>query len=416
MADELIHHHEEEIPMTTPDADVDIAILGAGPIGVEAALYGLQQGRDLVLLERDVPGAHLERWAHVELFSPWEMNRSPWGARHLRETGYDLSPPDSHPTGKTFRRGYLLPLCDTSPVGEHLRTGCEVREVARQSSLKPEDIGSPERAAEPFVLRLRDDGDEEYLRANTVIDTTGAYETPNGLGPGGMRAIGEPDYADRIEYDIPDALGTERHTYSGRHTLVVGDGHSAVTTLRALHRLQQDAPDTEITWLRRPGGRPYEVRDDDPLPMRRKLAKFGNRFAKGNGEGIDALTGGITAIRAGDGTALDVELQRNGDRETRTFDRVVANVGHRPDLSIVRELQYHTCYATEGPIDLAASLLADSSADCLDQSTGGVDLLKTPEPNFFVLGSKSYGRNSQFLLQIGFEQIQQVFDEALDDV
>ncbi|MFB6372503.1 MAG: flavoprotein, partial [Bradymonadaceae bacterium] len=64
----------------------------------------------------------------------------------------------------------------------------------------------------------------------------------------------------------------------------------------------------------------------------------------------------------------------------------------------------------EGPIDLAASLLSsDAGADCLDQSSSGVEALEHPEPAFFVLGSKSYGRNSTFLLDIGFDQIAEVF-------
>jgi hypothetical protein len=35
--------------------------------------------------------------------------------------------------------------------------------------------------------------------------------------------------------------------------------------------------------------------------------------------------------------------------------------------------------------------------------------LQTPEPNFFILGAKSYGRNSNFLLRAGFEQVHEVF-------
>ena len=34
---------------------------------------------------------------------------------------------------------------------------------------------------------------------------------------------------------------------------------------------------------------------------------------------------------------------------------------------------------------------------------------KNPEPAFFILGAKSYGRNSAFLLQIGHAQIRSVF-------
>src|SRR5690606_7121573 len=85
-----------------------------------------------------------------------------------------------------------------------------------------------------------------------------------------------------------------------------------------------------------------------------------------------------------------------------TFDRVIANVGYRPDWTPQRELQLATCYATEGPLKLAAHLLGEQTADCLDVSAGEGDFLLNPEPNFYVLGTKSYGRNPNFLLQSGY--------------
>jgi hypothetical protein len=36
-------------------------------------------------------------------------------------------------------------------------------------------------------------------------------------------------------------------------------------------------------------------------------------------------------------------------------------------------------------------------------------MLHNPEPQLFILGSKSYGRDSRFLLKIGIEQIREVF-------
>ena len=58
---------------------------------------------------------------------------------------------------------------------------------------------------------------------------------------------------------------------------------------------------------------------------------------------------------------------------------------------------------------LAACVLADSTEDCLDQAAGAADTLCCPEPNFFILGAKSYGRNSNFLYSTGLKQIRQLF-------
>ena len=84
-------------------------------------------------------------------------------------------------------------------------------------------------------------------------------------------------------------------------------------------------------------------------------------------------------------------------------------MGFRPDHSLSRQLQVHECYATEGPIKLAATLLG-GSADCLDQLSQGIEILKNPEPNFFILGNKSYGTNTTFLLTHGIQQVNTVMN------
>lgn len=395
-----------------PTTDTDIAIVGAGPIGVEATLYALQQGHDVRLIERDQPGAHIEEWAHVEFFSPWKMNRSEWGTAHLRRKGIDPPPGDEYPTGREYLERYLHPLSCSSPVEESLETDSEVLEIARQGAFKSEHVGAPERADTPFVLRVDGADGQRFVRADAVLDTTGVYELPNGLGPGGTRAVGEREHADAIEYGIPDILGDDRNVYRDAHTLVVGDGYSAATTLRQLETLREEAPETEVTWLVRDDAPPYTVRDDDPLPARRRLGEFGNAVFAGDIDGIEPRIGTVERLDRGELGAFTVGFRHGRQLVEETCEQLVANVGYRPNLDMFRELQVHTCYATEGPMDLAASLMAEGGedVDCLDQSAGGRKLLEVPEPNFFILGSKSYGRNSNFLLRVGFEQIEQVFD------
>ena len=60
-------------------------------------------------------------------------------------------------------------------------------------------------------------------------------------------------------------------------------------------------------------------------------------------------------------------------------------------------------------MNLAAALLKHAGADCLHVPAQGAQTLRNPEPNFYILGAKSYGRNSQFLLRNGFEQVRDVF-------
>ena len=88
------------------------------------------------------------------------------------------------------------------------------------------------------------------------------------------------------------------------------------------------------------------------------------------------------------------------------------------DSNLVKTDQIHYCYASDGPMKLAASLLAagGGGGDCLQQKVShhipdklkcdtnchkasGDETLMSPEPNVFILGMKSYGRGSAFLLR-----------------
>ena len=37
--------------------------------------------------------------------------------------------------------------------------------------------------------------------------------------------------------------------------------------------------------------------------------------------------------------------------------------------------------------------------------------MRNPEPRFYIVGMKSYGRNSSFLMRVGYEQVGLLVDE-----
>jgi hypothetical protein len=58
-------------------------------------------------------------------------------------------------------------------------------------------------------------------------------------------------------------------------------------------------------------------------------------------------------------------------------------------------------------------LLGAGAGDCLGQQSHGAEVLKNPEPNFYILGIKSYGRNNTFLMRVGWQQVDEVFGAGL---
>ncbi|MCH8333755.1 hypothetical protein IIC65_07465 [Candidatus Sumerlaeota bacterium] len=179
----------------------------------------------------------------------------------------------------------------------------------------------------------------------------------------------------------------------------------------ALEALRIEAPGTRAIWVCRADAEdPIATLENDKLPQRRELAVRANAIARRSSNGFTYLPGRhVQAVRKnGKGFQLSVRSRRGGVEEIEC-GAIIANVGYHPDERIYRQLQVHECYATLGPIDLAASLLGQETADCLAIQTAGAEVLKTPEPNFFILGAKSFGTNSAFLMRLGHEQIVQLF-------
>ena len=98
-----------------------VVILGAGPIGLEAAARALEDGHEVTVVERGQPGAHLDAWGHVHLFTPFGMNAGEAGLRALAASMPELvlPKPEAMLSGREFREVYLLPLA--ASVGPRCR-------------------------------------------------------------------------------------------------------------------------------------------------------------------------------------------------------------------------------------------------------------------------------------------------------
>lgn len=393
-----------------------VAVLGGGPVGLEAAAALLAAGHRVRVLEAGEPAEHVRAWGHVRLFTPFGMSAGEAG-RRLLGGGPGLPDAEARLTGRQLRRAYLLPLSEAVARDAELRTGTRVVAVGRAGLLKNEAVGDADaRSTVPFRLLLEAEGREEEIEADVVLDCTGAWSRPNWLGPGGTPARGERRLRERIEHGIPDPSGRDRETYAGRRTLLVGGGHSAATTALALAGLAREVPGTSFLWLTR-GAAPDPVPriPDDPLPARARLADRAAALAAEPPRGSRRVGGaGVAALSPGKDGGFRVswrERAPGSELREEPFDAVVANVGHEPDDSLYRQLQIHECWATRGPMRLAASLLGaagNGAADCLELGGFGPETLRNPEPGFFILGRKSFGRNAAFLLRTGYEQVRDV--------
>jgi hypothetical protein len=386
-------------------AEPRIAILGAGPIGLEAALAAHECGYDFTVYEAGQgPGANVRDWGHVRLFTPWDMNVS----ERMRRVLPDAPTGSALPTGTELAEQLIEPLAALPAIAPRIRVGARVDAVAREGLLKHEEIASPERGARRFRLLVSDAaGHETVEHADAVIDCTGTYGNPNSLGDGGIPAPGERALGDRIERRLP-RFDSEPRAWAAGTTLLTGAGHSAQTAARALAELAREAPEMRVIWAIRSNDPTWGAVEGDPLPERARLTATASELARGASGAIEPRLGCVTEALAPRDGRIAVTL-RNGSAEEATVDRVLALNGGVGDYSIYRQLQVHECYATSAPMKLSAALLGAAAGDCLEQQSHGPETLTNPEPGFFILGAKSYGRNSQFLMRIGWEQVSDVF-------
>lgn len=149
--------------------------------------------------------------------------------------------------------------------------------------------------------------------------------------------------------------------------------------------------------------------DGDPLAERARVTGRANAIAAASAPWLERVPDARVRALAPDGAGVRVEVE-NGGSPALEADLVLALVGYRPDPGLVRELQVQTCWATEGTYPLAAALLArGGGGDCLAAGGLGPDTLRHPEPGYFAIGAKSWGRNPDFLIRAGLEQVDQLF-------
>ncbi|MGE3966064.1 MAG: NAD(P)-binding domain-containing protein [Planctomycetota bacterium] len=399
---------------------VEVLILGGGPAGLEAALALRARGLDVHVFEAGKIGASLRRWGHIRMFSPWEMNTSIVG-REISACSTSAIGAHDCPTGAEFVDHYLEPLAASELLRGRIHEQTRALGATRRGVLKSELIGAPERRQRPFrvVWRFTPAGGrptEGYTESRFLIDATGVADHPNPTGDGGVPAPGEEQFAARIRRDL-SALNPAAGERLGRRVLIVGGGYSAATAGVCLTESLRSVPGSEVHWAFRGSRFPIAAIDNDPLAERRALTERAHAIASDPPDGM-TIHAGVSVERfepRPDGIAV---VLRRGDGSSRVVevDDVLSLTGYRPDLHLLSELQVHHCYATDGIMRVAAHLLGGAgggSGDCLTVSSGGLDTLRSPEADLFVLGSKSYGRSSQYLLRTGIEQAEQVADEVL---
>jgi len=380
-----------------PD-DLPIAIIGAGPIGLAMAANLVGCGKPFLVLEAGPEAGHaIRQWQHVRLFTEWESNIDEEAQRLLLSAGWQVPAGGTIPTGGELLRDYLVPLSLLPAIQLHLRFRSRVTAVTRRGLDK---VKTEKRGERPFLLQVETADGEHLIEARAVIDASGTWFANNPLHSAGIWTAAELAAAGRMRYGLPNVLGSECERYAGRTTAVVGSGYSAINVILDLAELRSAEPKTKIKWV---------VRRDSVDSVLHGTGQDLLLAQGWLGQRLRALvTRGdievVTSFRVAkiEATAEHVVLTDATDT-TLMADMVVAATGFRPDLSLFRELRVDIEPVSEAVRGLGA-LIDPNLHSCYTVPIHGLAELTHPEPDFYVIGMKSYGRAPTFLLKTGYEQ------------
>lgn len=393
------------------DHVVPALVIGGGPVGLAAAAHLHREGRQFLVVEAGPEVGHaVRRWGHVRLFTPWKYLVDGAAQELLEASGWSMPDPRRVPTGRELVEAYLKPLASLPELSARILLNTRVVAIARRGLDKAKTVG---RGQTCFDVRTLDpDANEHRFLADAVIDASGTYDSPNPMGSNGIEAPGEAAVAKRTFYGIPDVRARDRSRYAGRRVGVVGSGHSAFNTLLDLEELVVETG-TTVTWFVRSanltsvwgGGEADALPERGALDQRMKWLAESGRVAVREGFAVDGVRSSAEGAR----------LVSSTGEVSRPLDEIVVVTGFRPNLRITGELRLDLDSVVEAPSRLAP-LIDPNLHSCGTVPPHGHRELSHPEPGYYAVGMKSYGRAPTFLLLTGYEQVRSVVKALVGDL
>ncbi|MGM0922109.1 MAG: NAD(P)-binding domain-containing protein [Bacillota bacterium] len=383
-----------------------VAIIGAGPVGLAAAAHLVSRGESFILLEAGQhAGANILTWEHVRLFSPWRYNIDKSASALLEKHDWIHPDPEALPTGKDLAEQYLQPLSHLPEIQPFLHLNTKVVSIGKKDTDK---MKTANRDGVPFIIYAEKDGKFQTFEARAVLDATGTWGNPNPSTSNGIWLNDEKSLRNHIFYGIPDILGKEKERYAKKRVSVVGGGHSAINALLELAKLKEVHPDTEIMWVirRKNVQDAYGGEEQDALAARGALGSRIHQLVDQKMIKVETPFFIQNLKRSENG--IDMIGTQNGKQRTLSgIDEVIVNTGSRPDLTMVSELRTSIDPTTEST-EALAPLIDPNIHSCGTVRPHGEKELRQPEKNFYIVGSKSYGRAPTFLMATGYEQVRSV--------
>lgn len=234
------------------DSPATLAIIGAGPIGIEAAIYARFLGYFVSIFDTRRVAHRMLDWNDRTLSCPVSACTSPLGHAAIKSQNpdYVLPNPDTVWSGKEYADQYLLPLAKTDLLFDDIHFLSPVSSVSRLRTYRHDEIDTQTRCEDQFRLVVEGRHRGTWVsRADLVLDCRGVWETTSGMGPGGGLAIDEIMHRESFLKHSPLDRKFETKQILGKHIGVVGASDRACLFVQEFLEWLDPSSSSRLTWI-----------------------------------------------------------------------------------------------------------------------------------------------------------------------
>lgn len=367
------------------DTPATIAVIGGGPVGVEAALYARFLGYSVMLFDAAKVGGSLAKWGDWKMDASWAEVTSSLGLAALQAQGNNGElPPDQRVSYREYLERYLLPVARSDLIYDSVQINSRVDSISRLCCGAAATSSLSKRAELEFRLLIDSAKRGEYSQvADIVLDCSGLNWQHSGMASGGGLAVGQRGATAELLNGKVDVLGKMADRLRGSHCVLWGDDVTACANAFDVSVLAEQYPGTRLTWVL-----PKQSNKTDhglSVPE-----QFPERVQQRLSEMLSSTVEGVACVNAWGIEAMSREQDRW---------KLRLQVGLEETLDIECD---HVFQCSQPLPDW-------SFAGALDASSSD-RLMITREPHYYVLGSKSHYGFEPPSMQICFQQIRTVFE------